>query len=100
MLLREHGEPVTYFPFGSVTGRSITAIVERNVEVPSESGDQVSYAIICRVLDDETDGILATEIDDGRDEISLPLITGGPAKRRSITRTMDDANGAVKFMVR
>jgi hypothetical protein len=99
MLVREMGEPVIYYANGGLTGRCIEAIVERDVDVPI-SGDQVAQALIVRVLDSCTHGISSTEINDGKDEISVPLKVGGPATRRSITRRLDDANGMIRFMVR
>jgi hypothetical protein len=100
LLLREHGETITYFKNGGSVCRSIMAIVERDVAVPSETGDQVAQAIIVRVLDNATSGISALEIDDGRDKVSLPLRIGDSPQQRNITRRMDDANGVVRFMVR
>jgi hypothetical protein len=76
------------------------AIVERDVAVPSETGDQVAQAIIVRVLDNAASGISALEIDDGRDKVSLPLRIGDIPQQRNITRRIDDANGVVRFMVR
>jgi hypothetical protein len=100
LLLREYGETAIYYPL-AVTGnaRTIQVIIERNVEVQSETGD-VSRAITCRALDDSTLGISAAEIDDGRDEIALALIPGGATSRRTITHMIDNANGIVRFMVR
>jgi hypothetical protein len=99
LLLREMGEPLTYYADGGVSGRPIDGIVERNVEVPSGNGD-VAQALIIRVLDSLTEGIAASEIDDGQDDISVPLKAGGTAERRRISRFIDDANGVVRFMVR
>jgi hypothetical protein len=98
--VRQFGEPATYYPQGIGTGRAIQVIVERDVEVVSGIGDQVGYAMVCRALDHATLGILSTEIDDGRDEISLPTVEGGTADRRSVTRKISTANGFVRFMVR
>lgn len=98
-LLRQFAEPIVYYPGGIADGRSIDAIVTRGVEVVSETG-QVAYAIVVRVLDDATLGISATEIDDGRDVVLVALNTGGTPERRQITRTKDDSNGMVRFMVR
>lgn len=100
MLVREHGEPILYFSGGGLTPRCIDAIVERDVDVPSETGEQVAQAIIVRVLDSCTLGISSTEINDGIDDVSLPLKAGGPATRRRISRRIDDANGFVRFLVR
>ena len=99
LLLREMGEPLTYYADGGMTGRSINGIVERNVEVPNGNCD-VAQALIIRVLDSLTEGIAASEIDDGQDDISVPLKAGGTAERRRISRFIDDANGVVRFMVR
>jgi hypothetical protein len=74
-------------------------MIQRGVEVVNETG-QVSQAIVVRVTDSNTLGISATEIDDGRDTISVSLIEGGTAEVRQITRMTDDSNGLVRFMVR
>ncbi len=100
LLVREMGEPIIYYPNGGLTGRCIDAIVERDVEVPSETGDQVAQALIVRVLDSCTDGISGIEINDGKDAVSVPLKAGGTATRRQISRRLDDANGMVRFLVR
>jgi len=100
LLVREHGEPIAYFSSGSLAARCIDAIVERDVEVPIGSDGQTALAMIVRVLNDCILGISSTEINDGRDEVSLPLKVGGPAVRRVISRRIDDANGMVRFLVR
>jgi hypothetical protein len=100
LLLREFGEPVVYFAGGVGGGLPIQAIVERDVEVPSESGDQVSLATIIRVLNSPTEGISAATINDGTDDISVALVPDGSLSRRRISRTIDDANGVVRFLVR
>ena len=99
-LLRQFGELITYYPAGGSTGREIMAIVERDVAVVSEIDGQVSKQTICRVENSATTGISSTEIDDGRDEVALPLKVGGTAERRQLTRKIGDANGFVRFMVR
>lgn len=98
--VRQFGEPATYYRRGTGAGRPIQVIVQRDVEVVGGTGDQVVLAINVRALDHATLGILSTEIDDGRDEISLPVIDGGPVERRTIVRKIDTSNGMVRFMVR
>jgi hypothetical protein len=93
------GEPIIYYP-ASGAGRCINAIVERDVDVPSETGDQVAQALVIRVLDSCTAGISSTEINDGRDEVSVSLKAGGPQTRRAISRRINDANGMIRFLVR
>ena len=100
LLLREFGETITYFAGGVGGGLSIQAIVERDVEVPSESGDQVALAMIIRVLDSATLGISSASINDGTDDVSVALVPDGSLSRRRISRTIDDANGVVRFLVR
>ena len=99
-LVRQFGEPVVYFPNGGVNGRSINAIVERNVEIPSETGEQVAKLMVVRVIDSSTLGISSTEINSGKDVIALPLHVGGSVVRREITRLVDDSNGMLRFTVR
>lgn len=99
-LLRQFGESIIYYPRGVLSaGRTIQAMVQRDVQVVNETG-QVSNAILVRVKDDSTSGISATEIDDGKDTISISIVTGGTAEVRQITKMQDDSNGAVRFMVR
>lgn len=98
-LVRSFGETIVYYSRGLGSGRSIQAIVRRNVAVQSESGE-VSQVVTCSVLDDVEFGILATEIDDGRDTVALSLTQGGDVEIREITRMDDDSNGMVRFIVR
>lgn len=100
LLVREYGESIIYYPVNSVSGRCINAIIERDVEVPSETGDQVVQALVVRVLDDCTLGISSTELNDGGDEISVSLKVGGQATRRQVGRRIQAANGFVRFLVR
>lgn len=99
-LVRQFGETITYYPLGAGSGRTITAKVERRVEVLAEAGDQTAQSLIITVRDDATYGISATEINDGSDEVSVSLITGGTPERRQITHVFDDSNGLVRFQVR
>jgi hypothetical protein len=99
-LVHQFSDEIVYYPRGVVvSGRAIRGMIERGVEVVSETG-QVSYAIRVRVLDNNTTGISSTEIDDGRDTINISLIEGGTPEIRQITRMTDDSNGLVRFMVR
>jgi hypothetical protein len=72
----------------------------RDVEIPSEIGDQAGYVMMIRVLDSCTLGISSTEINDGGDQVSVALKVGGDPERREITRRVDDANGMVRFIAR
>lgn len=95
-LVRQFGETITYIPSNGI-GRSIQAIIERNVATPIGT---TANEIICRVLDDAVLGISSTEINDGRDKVCLSLTMGGTEEIREITRMDDDSNGMVRFTVR
>lgn len=96
-LVRQFGEWITYYPRGA-DGRSIQAIVKRSVEVgPTGVPAQL---VTCSVIDDADIGILADEIDDGKDQVLIALEQSGLAKRREITLMDDDSNGMVRFRVR
>lgn len=79
MLLHVHGEPVTYRPR---TGppRTINAIVQ--YDVPQEAN--TSPITLVEVSVDPEQGITEAELDQGGDQIELPLRRGGPATRRKI----------------
>ena len=99
-ILRQFGETVTYYPGLVGESRQITAIVERNNEtIISEIGDVVGQALIIRVLNDATDGILSTEIDCGVDKISVPLSADDDPSLRSIVKNLSDSNGFLRFLV-
>lgn len=98
-LVRQFGEPLIYYRRGGNVARLISGIVERNVAVESSTGT-TSQEILIRVLDNSTTGISATEVNDQTDEIAVPLVTGGTAVRRQVTRVNDDSNGFIRFMVR
>jgi len=100
LLVREFGELVVYYPSGGTDGRPIRAKIERNVGIPSETGQQVAYAFRITVLDSSVDGIAATEINTQLDEIEFATIAGGDTERRSISFVPDDSNGLVRLMVR
>lgn len=74
-------------------------MVERDVEVISESGTPAQATII-RVRDDATAGISSTEIDTGGDKVAYSLRAGEtPQQRKSIVRVLSTENGMVRFMV-
>lgn len=96
-LVRQFGETITYYS-GGADGRSIQAIVRRE-QVIGPTG-VTAQQITCTVLDDATEGISATDINDGRDTVLIALEQGGEATRREITFIDDDSNGMVRFRVR
>lgn len=97
-MVHQFGEAIVYYPRGSTQrARPINAIVERVEDIVEGAVVQV---IRCSVRDDATLGILATEINDGRDEVAIALTQNGPLQRREITKMDNDSNGMVRFRVR
>jgi hypothetical protein len=102
-LLAQFGESegIVYYPRGSGSPRSISAIVTRNnPDIISEVGDVISQYLFVRVLNDETSGISATEIDSGIDMVDVALRTDGHRERRPIVKVTDTSGGMVRFIVR
>jgi hypothetical protein len=102
-LLAQFGEAegIVYYPRGSGTPRAISAIVQRNnPDILSEVGDVISQYLFVRVLNDETSGISATEIDSGLDMVDVALRTDGQRERRPIMKVTDTSSGMVRFIVR
>lgn len=98
-LVRQFGESIVYYAGGGNAGRTIYALIERNVAVETSTGT-TAQEIVVRVRNDATHGISATEINDKKDQVFVSLVVGGTPERRQITRINDDANGLVRFMVR
>lgn len=97
-LVRQFGDTITYHKNGGGT-RSVSAMIERDVQVLTETGDVLVYDFVLRVEDDETTGITSTEIDAGTDVVSVPLRVGEAACRRQIIRVLSTENGLVRFAV-
>lgn len=97
----EFAEEVTYYP-RSGGSRTILAIVER--EPPSlfdQAGNVVMVAFLVWVKNDKTDGILATELNTGNDQIELPERIGKlPRRRCSVERLIDHDGGMLQLALR
>jgi len=78
-------ETVVYRPSGG-DARTIQAIVRR------QSNEQIGMArapsITLTVPNDDTDGISATELDDGADQIDVAVKPGGTATTRNVYRVV------------
>jgi len=100
LLVREFGETITYHPGDGSSDREISALIERDgPQLLNEMGVAVFEAII-RVKDSVTEGISATEIDTGSDEVSFQLRVGESAKRKAIMVVLSTVNGFVRFGVK
>lgn len=89
-------ESVTYNPFGG-TSRGIQAIVERpDAEIHGNARTPVA---IITVLNDATDGIASSEINVGKDTITVAPRFGKTADARPIIRIVEHNAVIVKLEV-
>lgn len=79
--------------------RIVKAVIERDVQVLASTGEVTVYDIVCEVLDDASEGIAATEIDTGPDQVTVPLRVGETGVRRQIVKVLSTENGLVRFAV-
>jgi hypothetical protein len=99
MLVDYIGEAVTYNP--ASTARAINAIVHRNpIEALPETPDLVGIAFVVKVIDDDTLGISAAELNKGSDTISVAVREGGTPETRQITRLIESGGGMLTLGVR
>lgn len=98
-LVRQFGESLTYYADGAGAGRSITGMVQRDVQIISETGDVMGLAFVIRVENDVTTGISSTEVDTGADEIAVARRVGKSAERRRIVRVESTENGLTRLVV-
>jgi hypothetical protein len=98
-LVRQFGDTIIYMPRHGPARSGIAAMIERNVEVMSEADGFVVHAMVLRVVNDSTTGISAAEIDQGGDQIKVPLRVGEPAVTRTIVQVISTENGLVRFAV-
>ena len=98
-LVRQFGETIGY-SHANASERLIEAIVVRDqTAILAEIGEVVVNGMIVRVLNDGTLGIDVTELDTGRDYVSVALVADGQPERRSIIQVLSDTNGFVRFLV-
>jgi hypothetical protein len=98
-LVRQFGETIGYSHAGA-SERLIQAIVVRDpTAILAEIGEVVVNAMIVRVVNDSATGIAATDLDTGRDYVSVALVADGEPERRSIIQVLSDTNGFVRFLV-
>lgn len=98
-LVYQFGEPVTYFPQGAEPGRSIRAIVERDVATVDEAGEVLAVKTFVGIIDSATDGIAVTEFDSGRDKISFPFRLGEDPTTRQMVRVGTTSIGLIRYEV-
>ena len=98
LLLRQFGESVTYYAGGTGSGRVVDALIERDVQVITDEGIPALQTFIT-VTNDATIGITSTEIDSGRDKVSVSLRVGETPQIRQIVSVAATENGRVRIEV-
>jgi hypothetical protein len=96
------GEAVTYKPSVGAT-RSISAVIDRpGVRKSDIPGAYAANGpeILVRVINDSTTGITASEVNTGKDLISLAVRLGQTAQDRLITKVVSHDEGLVVLEVR
>lgn len=77
--------------------REITAIVERNGRRQVESGHGHTYDTAITVKNNADSGISSSELDRGGNSVTLPLIIGKTAVRRTIGTIIAQDPGMIKI---
>lgn len=71
-------------------GRSVTVIVDRTYVASLEQIPAAgSPMFVVQVLNDATDGIAASEIQDGRSTLEIPTLPGGTPQKRTMQKRHD-----------
>lgn len=103
-LLNQFGETVFYRASGQPDDgsgdRCIKAMILREgPELMAAMSGVNAWAAIVRVKDDQTSGILETELDSGGDQLLLALEVGGTVQPRRIARLLHGSGGMTRFLV-
>lgn len=95
-LLRHFGEPIVYF-LRDGGSRSITAIIERSpLAFYDAAGNVVLPAFVLRIKDDCTEGVKASEVDTGGDEVELIAELGDVTPtRKTVLKLMSQDSGVI-----
>ena len=94
----EFAETVTYYANGIGQGRSIKAVVERDVQQITDQG-LPALATFVNVANHATLGILGTEVDTGVDTLGVSLRYGESAQIRQIVYVEDVDDGMLRIQV-
>ena len=98
LLIRQFGESIVYYAGGTGAGRTIDAIIERDVQVITDAGIPALQTLIT-VRDSETLGISSTEVNSGRDKVTVSLRVGETPQLRQVGRVLSTDNSMVQFEV-
>lgn len=98
LLLSQFGEPIKYWPRGGGS-RAIEAIVEREPPaIYDASGNAVLPRAVIRVFNSCRSGISSREIDNGGDEIEMPLNIGDQITKRLSVMTLQSQDSGVTVL--
>lgn len=98
MLLAQFGESITYWPRGGGS-RSINAIVDREPPaIYDASGNAVMPKAVIRVNNSCRSGISSREVDNGGDEVEMPLNIGDQLPKRMSVMVMTAQDSGVTVL--
>jgi hypothetical protein len=98
--VRLFGENVTFFAEPNSTGVVRSCLVVRDqVQIYQELNAQVGPSVICCFMDNETTGVLATDINPELSQIDVSLEYGLPAERRQVVRLLNADQGMTRVLV-
>ncbi len=99
MLLRTHGETVSYYRSDSINPVSRQALIERDqLKLAPILGEGEEGAIVA-FLNDETDGILSGDVDTDMDKIELSMQVGQEAQLRQVLKIISSNGGMTRVLV-
>lgn len=99
MLLRLHGETVSYYRSDSHEPIERQALIERDpLKIAQILGENEEGAIV-GFLNDETDGILSGEVDTNSDRILVSMQVGQEAQLRQVLKIVSSNGGMTRVLV-
>ena len=94
----DFAETVIYYPGGAGSGRTIKAIIDRDVQVITDQGIPALQTFI-EVVNDATLGISSTEVDTGRDKVAVSLRINEAAQTRQLGNVVYTDIGMIRIEV-
>lgn len=94
----DFAETVIYYAGGTGSGRTIKAVIERDIQVITDQNIP-AMATFITVANSDTLGISATEIDTGSDTLSYEIRIGETPQVRQIVEVPDVDDGMIRIEV-
>ena len=94
----DFAETVIYYACGIGDGRSVAAVIERDVQTITDQGIP-ALATFVNVANHATLGITSAEIDTGVDTLAIPMRYGEALQVRQIAFVEDTDEGMIRIQV-